>query len=150
MLVSLDRHTEHVARVVGVLAVVLDAATRLAMILVASALIAEFATKTIGPNGDGIPPRIFVPPLVAYVLWNLAMLRWSFRWCAKRAPSDSTYLIAIAIASLVRVRLLGFLAGDVMYHERNMLEPLAYASWACVAFAIAAYLLSALDRGEAN
>ncbi len=120
----------------GKLAVGLDIAVRFAVIVVAWLLIREFWAEDKGPDADGVPVRLLIPPLGAYLLWNVWFIGRSSRRWKLGVIGDSGFLQVVGVLSFARLLWLLPLADDLWWQHRNRLMILVAASVVCTALAL--------------
>lgn len=110
---------------------VLDLVIRVAVIVVASLLIREFWSERIEPNGDGVPVRLLVAPLVVYIGWNVNVIVRSVGALRTWPLSGPASLASIGLLSAARLLWLEPLAGDWWWRHRQPLTVLMVASVVC-------------------
>jgi hypothetical protein len=121
--------------VIGRSAIVLDVAVRCGVIAVSVLLIGEFWGEP-EPDSDGVPVLVLVPPLVAYLAWNLWFVGRSIRAWISRRFTDASFLTLLGVLSLARLLWLLPLADDLWWRHRDRLMVLVVASLACGALAL--------------
>ena len=114
--------------VIGKSAVVLDVAVRCGVIVVIGLLTSEFVSQQIEPNSDGFPERILIVTLVAYLVWNLAVIVRSSRAWAAGSIGDPSFLALLGALSLARLLWLLPLADDLWWRHRDRLMVVVVAS----------------------
>lgn len=122
-------------RLAAASATVLDVAARCAVIVVCALLAREFWGEP-EPNGDGLPVRLLIPPLAAYVVWNVWIIaRLGHRWVSGTFD-DSSFLALLGALSLARLLWLLPLADDLWWHHRHRLMVLVAVSVATAVLAL--------------
>ena len=113
----------------------LDVAIRCGVIVVSVLLFGEFWGEP-EPNSDGFPGLLLIPPLVAYLIWNLWFVVQSFEAWRSRGLTDASFLTLLGVLSLARLLWLLPLADDVWWRHRHRLMVFVVASVACGALAL--------------
>lgn len=72
--------------------------------------------------------RLLVPPLIAYLAWNIWVVTRSIRRWSSGALGDSSFLASLGVLSLVRLPWLLSLADDWWWHHRRRLMVLVVVS----------------------
>lgn len=122
---------------VGKLAALLDTAARCGVIVVGVLLIQEFWGEP-EPNSDGPPVQLLIPPLIAYLAWNIwLMTRSSRRWISG-SLGDRSFLASLGVLSLVRLLWLLPLADDWWWRYRQRLMVLVVMSVVTAVLALGA------------
>ena len=121
----------------GKLAVLLDIAARCAVGVVSVLLIREFWGEP-EPNSDGPPVQMLIPPLIAYIGWNIWVVTRSSRRWISGSLGESSFLASLGVLSLVRLVWLLPLADDWWWHYRQRLMVLIVTSVATAVLALGA------------
>jgi hypothetical protein len=132
--------------VIGKMAVVVDTVVRCGVIVVTWLLIREFWAEEIGPNGDGLPVRLLIAPLGAYVVWNIWAIARSSRVWAAGSITETSFLALLGALSAARLLWLLPLADDLWYRHRDRLMILVVASVACAVLALGEAIRGSLVR----
>jgi hypothetical protein len=130
----------------GRVGVAIDVVARAAVIVVCVLLIREFWGVYIGPNGDGVPVRLAIPPLAAYVVWNVWVAVRSIRALRRAAGLDTSFLANVGGLSVVRLVWLLPLADDLWWRHRDRLMVLVVASVTAAALTFGAAIRSAASE----
>lgn len=112
----------------------LDIAVRCGVIIVGLLLIREFNEPE--PSGDGLPVRMLIPLLVAYLAWNIWIIGQLSRSWLSRSLEDASFFTLLGSLSLARLLWLLPLADDWWWHHRHRLMVLVVASVVCTVVAL--------------
>lgn len=132
--------------VIGKMAVVVDTVVRCGVIIVTWLLIREFWAEETGPNEDGVPVRILIVPIGAYLVWNIWAIARSGRVWAAGSITDTSFLALVGALSAARLLWLLPLADDLWYRHRDRLMVLVVASVACAVLALGGAIRGSLVR----
>lgn len=101
------------------------------------------------PNSDGPPVQMLIPPLIAYIGWNVwVMTRSSRRWISG-SLGDSSFFASLGVFSLVRLVWLLPLADDWWWRYRQRLMVLIAMSVATALLALGAAIRLATASSSA-
>jgi hypothetical protein len=121
---------------VGRVGVALDLLIRVAVIVVAAMLIHEFWSERVEPNGDGVPVRLLIGPLMLYVGWNVRVMVRSVRAWRVSTLSGASFLTSVGLLSFARLLWLLPLADDLWWRHRQPLTVIIAASVVCTILAL--------------
>ena len=111
--------------------------TLLTFLLVGVLLVREFWGEP-GSDSDGPPVQLLIPPLIAYLAWNVWVVARSGRRWVSGSLDDSAFLASLGVLGLVRLLWLLPLADDWWFRHRERLMLLVVMSVVAAVLALGA------------